>query len=295
MTIFNLFKKNKNEEIKNEFIGRHQQLCFVKYFLNEEVPDLELQIAINKDNSERDKILKKLEEAEKFISSNMFDNYFDVQNVNKNIQQLVNEGNLNCVLWNDVNLKNRCLKIFNDTHKYLKNSLEKKDKIESEKFANLADQLESLSSLERLTNYITLGGLLNDFDNKRNAWIILNSLFYNNGVVKSASFILPPEPAKNEAKKLKDFVNFLLKEKKIKDNDLEKIYKEIDEGLIIGEEVHKDVQKDLTKNEKELIIKKDQDIEKFKKDLLEMKEEALENGIDLGKFWKELTSKKSTK
>ncbi len=222
--------------ISNKFVGRHQQLCNVKKFLGEEVPVLEIQIATNIDISERDELVKKLEEVEKYISSDMFTNRFDVESVNKDMRELIDEGYKTCVLTNDTALENRCYKIFDDTHKYLESSLKKEDKTKSEEFAHLADQIKSFFALGAIVNLISLGGLLKDSSDEQRAWIIMNSVVYPNGLVKTASSILPSEPAEQEAVKLKLFAEKLLKENKISNGDLQKISSEIKDGLVQGKE-----------------------------------------------------------
>jgi hypothetical protein len=236
MALFD-FLKNKKEE--NKFVGRHQQLCSVKKFLGEEIPVLELQMATNKDNSEREEIIKKLQKEEEYINSDMFTNYFDVESVNKGVRDLIDEGYKICVLTNDPLLENRCLKLFDDTHKYLEKFLRKEDNLKGEELAGLSNKIKSFFTLGSIVEYIRLGGLLKDSSDEQRAWIIMNSLFYPNELVKGASSILPPEPAEKEAEKLKDFADKLLKEKKISENDLQKIDKEIREGLLLGKENYK--------------------------------------------------------
>jgi hypothetical protein len=242
--VYFIWKKNKKvggtsskgSETSSNFVGRHQQLCNVKKFLGEEVPVLELQIATNKDISEREELIKKLEEVEKYISSDMFTNRFDVESVNKDMRELIDDGYKTCVLTNDTALENRCYKIFDDTHKYLENSLKKEDKTKSEEFSHLADQIKSFFALGAIVNLISLGGLLKDSSDEQRAWIIMNSVVYPNGLVETASSILPSEPAEQEAEGLKLLAEKLLKENRINNGDLQKISSEIKNGLVQGKE-----------------------------------------------------------
>jgi hypothetical protein len=240
MPLFNFLKTKKDQGAVSKFIGRHQQVCTIKKFLGEEVPDLELQIATNKDNSERDEIIAKVVEAEKYIASDMFTNRFDVESVNKDMRELIGDGYQNCVLENDTVLENRCFKIFDDTHKYLENSLKKEEASKATKFADLSEQIRSLFYVEGIVNYIRLGGLLTDSSFEQKTWIIINSLFYSNKLVRDASSLLPPEPSAQEADKLRTVANKLLSDQKINSNDMQKIEIEIKEGLALCAENYKD-------------------------------------------------------
>ncbi|MBM2817953.1 MAG: hypothetical protein HW401_543 [Parcubacteria group bacterium] len=235
--MFNFFKTKKEERVKNKFMGRHQQLCSVKKFLGEEVPTLELQIATNKDISERDEIIKKLEEVEKYISSDMFTNRLDVESVNKDMQDLIREGYKNCVLTNDTALENRCLKILDDTIKYMQNFARKNPNLNGEEVANQLDSIMALTTTGETVSFITLGGLLND--DQQVAWAIMNSLFYSNKLIRVASSLLPPEPSQEQAQKIKRFAEKLLNEEKININNLQKIEEEIKEGLLLNKEFYK--------------------------------------------------------
>lgn len=222
----------------SKFVGRYQQICITKKFLGEEVPELEIQIAENKDNSERDEIVEKLKKVEEYIKSDMFTNHLDVESVNKDMRELMGEGYQNCVLKNDIDLENRCYKIFDDTHKYLEKHLQNRGE-NAKEFANLADKIRSLFYVEGIVNYIRLGGLLKDSSDEQKVWVILNSLKYKNELVKMASSLLPPEPSEKEAEKLKIFAERLLRENKISNSDLQKINSEIKDGLIQGKENYK--------------------------------------------------------
>lgn len=46
-------KRNPSQNANSKFVGRHQQFYSVKKFLGQDIPDMELQIAINKDEDER--------------------------------------------------------------------------------------------------------------------------------------------------------------------------------------------------------------------------------------------------
>ncbi len=226
----------KVEQTKSKFIGRHEQAYSVKKFLGEEIPNLELQIAINKDKSERSEIIDKLLKIEDYINSDLFTNRFAVESTNKDIDKLTDEGYKNCVLKNDTNLEDRCLKILDETIEFMQNFARKNSNLDGEKIADSLNSIRALTITGGTVSYISLGGLLNE--DQQIAWIIMNSLFYSNKLVRDASSLLPPEPAKEQTIKIKQFADKLLNEKKIDSNDLIKIDEEIKEGLSFNKEFY---------------------------------------------------------
>jgi hypothetical protein len=236
MGIFNFLKTKKEENTKDEFVGRHQQFCVVKKFLGEEVPDLELQIAIKKDRSERNEIVKKLEEIEKYIASDVFTNHSDVQSMNEKSRELIDEGYKVCVLVNDSVLEDRCYKIFNDTHEYLKNSVKKLGATESENFSKLYDDSKNLQALGSIVSNSSLGGLLELSTNEHNAWIIMSSLYASNRLTELTLMTFPRVEVEES---IRNFAKKLLKENKINEIEFQKINEEIKKGLTTGKEVYK--------------------------------------------------------
>lgn len=220
-----------------KFIGRHQQFYSVKKFLGENIPDLELQIATNKDNDERKEIVDKLEEIEEYIKSDLFTNRLSVESANKDIQRLTDKGYKNCVLKNDTALENRCLKVLDDTIKYMQDFARKNPNLNGEKVADQLDSIMSLTTTGGIVSLITLGGLLNE--DQQIAWVIMNSSFYSNKLVRDASSLLPPEPSQEQTKKIKRFAEKLLNEKKITTNNLRTIEEEIKEGLLLNKEYYR--------------------------------------------------------
>jgi hypothetical protein len=236
------FRKSRRKDIEHpasqEFIGRHQQLYSVKKFLGQDIPDLELQIARNKDNDERKEIVEKLEDIDGYIKSDLFTHRFAVQSVFDDIHELTDKGYENCVLKNDNALENRCLKILDDTTKYMQDYWRNNNESDGE---TMSEQLESLSALTTMrgtVSYLTLGGLLND--DEQIVWAIMNSVFHSNKLVREASSLLPPEPSQQQAQKIKKMGERLLAEKKINANNLRKIEEEIKEGLLLNQEYYKD-------------------------------------------------------
>lgn len=225
----------KNTDSK--FVGRHQQIYSVKKFLGQNIPDLELQIAVNKDNDERKELVEKLEEIEKYINSDLFTNRFAVESANKDIRELTDEGYKNCVLKNDTALENRCLKILNDTIKYMQDFARKNPNLNGEEIAKSLDSIMDLTITGGTVSYLTLGSLLND--DEQIVWAIMNSLFHSNKLVRDASSLLPPEPSQEQAKKIKKIADKLLSEKKITASNLRTIEEEIKEGLLLNREYYK--------------------------------------------------------
>lgn len=230
-------KKNTEPKMENQkFIGRHQQLYSLKKFLGQNVPDLELQIATNKDNDERKEIEEKLEEIEKYIKSDLFTNRYAVESANKDIRELVEKGYKNCVLKNDTTLENRCLKVLDDTIKYMQDFARKNPDLNGEEIAKQLDSIMALTTVEGTVQYLMLGGLLND--DQQIVWAIMNCLHGNN-LVRDAASLLPPEPSQEQAKKIRRVAEKLLSEKKITASNLQKIEKEVKEGLMLNQEYYK--------------------------------------------------------
>lgn len=235
MGIFD-FLKTKKEEDKNEFAGRHQQFCVVKKFLGEEVSDLELQMAIKKDKSERSEFVKKLEEMEKYIASDVFTNHSDVQEVNEKSRNLIDEGYKTCILVNDHTLESRCYKIFDDTHEYLKNSVKKLGVAESENFSKLYDDTKNLMALTSIISNSNLGGLLEFSTDKQNAWMIMSSIYASNRLTELTLMAFPKEEVEES---IRNFAKKLLKENKINEIQFQKINEEIKKGVDTGKEIQK--------------------------------------------------------
>src|SRR3989339_338553 len=105
-----LFKKEE-ASTEEKFIGRYQQAIIVKKILGKELTEIDLQIAKNKDNGERNEIIERLSEVEDYAQSDFFTNQIDVQGAYKDIVKIIKDGFANCVLQNDVNIENRCFKI----------------------------------------------------------------------------------------------------------------------------------------------------------------------------------------
>ncbi len=230
--------KNASTEIgssNNSFVGRYQQLCLFRKFLGEDVPELELQIAINKDKDERDKIVEKLEESKGYMKSDLFTNHFDVNSIFQDMRRLTDEGYGNCVLKNDSNLEAECLKILDDTIKYLQKYLRESDEFKGKDVAKVADDLDSivgLSMVQGVVSYATLGGLLNE--NLQDPWAIMNSALYSNKLVRDSLSLFEPKVANEMAEKKKKAAETLFANNKITASNLKKIEEEIKEGLALS-------------------------------------------------------------
>jgi len=230
-------KSNLSQNTNSKFVGRHQQFYSVKKFLGQDIPDMELQIAINKDEYERRELVDKLEKIEKYIKSDLFTNRFAVESANKDICKLIDEGYKNCVLKNDTALENRCLKILNDTIKYMQDFARKNPDLNGEEIAKQLDSIMDLTTLSGTVSYLMLGGLLND--KQQIVWAIMNSVLRSNKLVRDASSLLPPEPAQEQAKKIKKTADKLLSEKRITTDNLRTVEEEIKEGLLLNREYYK--------------------------------------------------------
>ena len=233
MKILDLLKSKT--KVENKFIGRYQEDINLKIFLGGEITNIELQLAINKDNRERREITLALEKIEKEITSDFFSNRFDVQAVNKDLKELIEKGNETCVLFNDTNLEARIYNIFDDTHKYLEKFI-KDTGGDINEFSKTFSLIKSHLSLGSILSYINLGGILQHDSTEQYAWLITNSLSKKNELIVSALSILSHGPSSQNAKEIKNVAEFLFESKKITENDLKKINEEIEIGLLRSEE-----------------------------------------------------------
>jgi hypothetical protein len=122
----------------------------------------------------------------------------------------------------------------------MKKHVEMRDGIRNKELDIATNNLMDLYDFQFTLSHISLGGLLEDSSDEQKAWIIMNSIIYNNELVKTSSFILPPELAESAAEDLKNFALKLLKENKISDSDFQKIDIEIKNGLSKGKEFYKE-------------------------------------------------------
>lgn len=247
------FRKNKKENhieetTNNKFIGRHQQACAVKKILGQNIPQMEIQIASNKDFQERKKLDESLKELEQYVSSHLFGSMeqfakTDMQVSLDSVTKIVEIGYDTCVLQNDRKMEERVLKIFVDLSEYI-------DKVISEnsgkEFKTTEDILNSSVAIGTM-NFISLGGLLKT-DEEKNAWIILSSLenperhfghFNKSNLIKISLTTIKKEGVNDVVSKLKEIVKVLLKSNAIDTSEESKINKMIESGLEESEKLHK--------------------------------------------------------
>jgi hypothetical protein len=224
---------------EEKFIGRHEQFCLVKKFLGEEVPDLEVQIARNKDASERSDILNRLEEIEGFVKSKDFTQDTDVLKAYDEIMKLISDAGKICISKNDHDLGNRLYKVLDDIVGYVKAKYKKQGEFTDE----LNQKLDSISKNFRLADFLTylqLHDLLQTSDQqmgfyvwnslvKRNGFII-TLLQFNKGMKKDGSTDANREFAESYPKRLTGFAEGLLQAGRISSEDLEKVREEISRG-----------------------------------------------------------------
>ncbi len=245
MALFNFFKKKKEEKIDNIFVGRYQQILFIRQILGEDVPALEIQIATNKDLSERNEIVEKLENLEKYMHSDFFTNQFDVSSASKDISEIAKDGYNNSVLPNDSELEERVLTIYHNIIEYTKNFAKKNGSLTEEENANFDKIISRYLSIGLMT-WMTLGDKLQTSD-EQHAWVILSSLSHANkestgfdkgDLVKTVLTLLSLKDVKLEAEQLREMKKRLLESKKISDHEANMIEELIEQGLDGNKRLH---------------------------------------------------------
>lgn len=224
---------------EDKFIGRHEELCLIRKLLGEEVPDLEIQIAKNKDTSEREDILSRLGEIEGYIKSKDFTGDHNVLEVHDEAMRLVSDAGKTCISENDTALGSRLYKVLDDTIEYAKAKYREKGELTDE----ISKKLDDISKTFRLADFLTylqLHDLLQTSDQQMGFYIwnslvkengfIVTLLKFNKGMKKEGSTDANREFAENYPRRLTEFSEGLLRAGKISSDDVEKIKEEISHG-----------------------------------------------------------------
>lgn len=239
MGLFNFLKTKKTEENENKFVGRHQQVCLIKQMLGNTISDLEIQIATNKDLLERNEILEKLEDTEKYIQSEYYTTRYDVGTTLDEIKKILNKGYDYWVLQNDCEIENRCLDIYTKVIEY---SISKqKNTLDEETIKNMRELPVRQTGLSLLS---IMDGSIFDSPVESHAWLIYLSLIEKIGNLDTSdlvTFILSEVGEKN----LDTFVSGLklaneklLKTKAITKQDFKKIDMMITAGITKNKETN---------------------------------------------------------
>ncbi len=236
MALFNFLKTKKEGMTETTFIGRYQSILKIRQILGEDVPAMEMQIAINKDFGERNEILGRLEKLEGYIHSDHFTNQFDVYSAGKEIGEIIGEGYKTCVLQNDIELENRCLVIHQDIIDYTKKQFEKDGVLTETKIADL-DKILNLHTAAGFLTWMTLGDKLKTSD-EQHAWMIISSLVHPNkrtgGIKDLIAWAVLTDKDHDVNKIVEPFRKMkkkLLENKKISDAEGIKIDELIEQGL----------------------------------------------------------------
>lgn len=225
--------ENGNEE---KFVGRHEEFCLVRKLLGEEVPDLEIQIAKNKDISERTDILNRLEDIEGYVSSEYFTHDLAVSEARDEIMKLISDAGRFCISENDPELGKRLYKILDNIMDYVKAKYRRNEELTEE----LAEEIDDISKTSRLADFLTflqLHDLLNTSDHQMGFYIwnslvrkngfIVTLLQFNKGMNREGSTDESLEFVENYPKRLTEFSEGLLRAGRISDEEMERIREEI--------------------------------------------------------------------
>ena len=246
MGIFDFLKTKKKEVLENKFVGRHQQVCFVREMLGQEISSLEQQIATNKDNSERSEILERLESLEAYMKSEFYTTHYDVASTFDKIRGISKDGYMNCVLQNDTGMENRCLKILEDVIEYGENKARNDGSLTDE----LIDANKKILDTEGTYGFLVwpeLGGLLNKAE-EQHAWLIATGLIHKKkqfgrlnpcNVISELLASLDKKGLAVMANALKTMNEKLLKNGKISEIDGKKVIEMIETGVLENEEIHR--------------------------------------------------------
>jgi hypothetical protein len=176
------FRKKKQEnnvekQVGSKFVGRHQQACAVKKLLGQNIPEMEMQIASNKDFRERNKVDESLKELEEYVSSELFGSMeefakLDIKMSFDSVAKISEVGYDTCVFQNDRKMEERLLTIFVNLSEYIKKIVSENNETiisewraagflipENKKFTATDDMLNSAVVIGTM-KFISLGGLL---------------------------------------------------------------------------------------------------------------------------------------
>ncbi len=247
---------NPGMQIDSKFVGRHQQACSVKKLLGQNIPEMEMQIASNKDFRERKKIDESLKELEAYVSSELFGSMeefakLDIKMSFDSVAKISEVGYDTCVLQNDRKMEERLLTIFVNLSEYIKKIVSENNETiisewraagflipENKKFTATDDMLNSAVVIGTM-KLIDLGGLLKT-EEEKNTWIILDSLdnperhfghFNKSNLIKISLTTIKNNSAKRVASELEKTANDLLSKQRITKQEAERIKKLIEEGI----------------------------------------------------------------
>ena len=245
MGLFNFRQNEEKPETETGFIGRHQEILIIKHALGENVPDIELQMATNKDIAERNEIVEKLDELEAYMRSDAFTHRLDVLHASKEIDAIIDKGYQTSVLPNDSVLENRCLIINQSITEYVKD-LEKKNGTLTEEKAKNLDKIIDLRLARGFLIWMTLGDKLTTSD-EQHAWMIKSSLNFLNKpkggfdktkLVKDVISIVSVKDMDGVVENFKSVKAKLLENKQITESDAKKIDELIERGIAENKTIH---------------------------------------------------------
>lgn len=232
MELFNFFKKTGAKEDET-FVGRHQQVYFVKHLLGEEVPSLNWQIAKNKDLSERNEILEKIDDLEKYINSEFYTTTYDVATTHEKIKEIIKQGFNTHVLQNDSDLEKRCFDIYKQVIEYSISNGKKHGTMTDKEIADIKMLPEFQNDIGRIS---LMGG---DFDTplEQHVWMVYFSLLpksYHHGLITIILAGVSEREINILVPGFKLAISKLIENKKIDKDDEKKILEMIEEGIAIN-------------------------------------------------------------
>jgi len=236
------FIKQKIKSHKGHFIGRHQQAHAILELIGEKVPELQWQMAINKDKEEHQQILTRFKETEKYIDSDMFTTFLDVTSINEDLRKLITIGYETCVLSNDLELEKNVIKRYDDIREYLVNYFMNSDKEKSKQINKMFGDLRDAFVMLRLLSHVTLGGILAEEEGiGAVAWNVVFIVTYPewNGLLIESRAQMEPAVTTKWVENIKDFLGILSENNKINTGESQKVTAVIDKCLKRCSEVHR--------------------------------------------------------
>jgi hypothetical protein len=214
-----------------KFVGRHQQICFVKHLLGEDVPSLSWQMAKNKDFSDRSEILENIESLQKYIKSETYTTAYDVGTIFDSIKKIIDEGFRSHVLQNDQEIEERCFEIYKDVIDYSNNKGKNDGTLTT----------EQISKMEALPELLRGKGILyemdgGDFDTpfESHVWLVYFSLqpnYYTNALITTILASVSGKDVNVLVPEFKLAIKKLVENKKIGKDEVKKLVTMIENGL----------------------------------------------------------------
>ncbi len=244
MGILSLFQSSpKNVSRSTPCVGRHQSRLAVHRLLGYTVSTVDFQLAANKDRSERMDIEQRLAELEIHMQSDEFTTIFDVQDVWKDINEILDKGYDYCVLQADSELESKAIYIYDNIVEY---TLSSGNSGFSEEDESHIRELSKKRAIQGILQHITLNDSLKTADEQM-AWMILCSLdnphksyggFAESNLITISLELLTGEDLQRRVKPLQLMKDRLRDQGVISTDEAGKVESMIESGIQMSRKLH---------------------------------------------------------